>query len=113
MENLKSIDQQQKEQEEQEEEENFPQQKKKEQEEQEQEQKEEIKNKKESFQYAEALYDYVTTEKGFLNFKKGDLLCIVAKDQSNWLKAVKAKNDQWSEPGFIPSNYVKILENSL
>ena len=54
-------------------------------------------------------YDYFSRTDGDLNFKKGDLLYIVHKDEGDWWVA---RSKQTEQEGYIPSNYV-VKYNSL
>ena len=54
-------------------------------------------------------YDYFSRTDGDLNFKKGDLLYIVNKDEGDWWVA---RSKQTEEEGYIPRNYV-VKYNSL
>ena len=56
-----------------------------------------------------AIQDYLSEEDGNLNFKKGDMLYIVSKDEGDWWQAI-AKHT--GRQGYIPKSYVKKLRAS-
>ena len=51
-----------------------------------------------------AIHDYSSEKDEDLNFKKGDLLYIVSKDEGDWWRAKTKQSDQ---EGYIPKSYVK------
>ena len=50
-----------------------------------------------------AVYDYESRTDEDLSFKKGDLLCIINTDDTNWWFA-RSKNS--GKEGYVPSNYL-------
>ena len=56
-----------------------------------------------------ATQDYSSEKDGNLNFKKGDILYIVSKDEGDWWQAIAKHSGQ---EGYIPKSYVKKLRAS-
>ena len=50
-----------------------------------------------------ALYDYESCADEDLSFEKGDLLCIINDDDSNWWYA---RSKRTKKEGYVPRNYV-------
>jgi hypothetical protein len=72
----------------------------------EQEQWQDTENEVED-EYCEALHDFVNEDTtSFLNFKKGDLICVMLKDPSGWWRGCKAVGSTWSAEAAFPGNYV-------
>ena len=49
-----------------------------------------------------ALFDFTPQEEGELEFKRGDLIQVVEKDDPNWWRGKLANKE-----GMFPSNYVE------
>ena len=49
-----------------------------------------------------ALFDFTPQEEGELEFKRGDIIEVIEKDDPNWWKG-KLNNNE----GLFPSNYVE------
>lgn len=56
-----------------------------------------------------AIHDYSSEKDKHLNFKKGDLLYIVSKDEGDWWQAIAKQSNQG---GYIPKSYIKRLRAS-
>ncbi|GMF58160.1 hypothetical protein B5S33_g4531 [[Candida] boidinii] len=66
-----------------------------------------ITPKRDNFEYAEALYDYIPQQKDDLQFKSGDKIKIIEKKSEYWwLGEINSKT------GMMPANYVKLLANN-
>ena len=52
-----------------------------------------------------ALFDFAPQEEGELEFKRGDIIQVVEKDDPNWWRGKLANKE-----GMFPSNYVAAQE---
>ncbi|OWB75797.1 hypothetical protein B5S31_g5783 [[Candida] boidinii] len=66
-----------------------------------------ITPKRDNFEYAEALYDYIPQQKDDLQFKSGDKIKIIEKKSEYWWFG-----ELNSKTGMMPANYVKLLTNT-